>query len=311
MERKKTFPYKRRTKVENSLLKPFFSKYKDLLEVQLRTSINTLNAPSVIKEAMLYSLEAGGKRIRPMLLFATIDAFGDHAEKGLLTAAAVEMIHTYSLIHDDLPSMDNDDLRRGRPTNHKVFGGAIAILAGDALLTYSFQLITDTAESDANAEAKLRLIRELSVSAGAEGMVGGQVADMNGENKDLTIDELEYIHNHKTGKLLAFCAVAGAILAGATDDNIEKFRTFAHHLGLAFQIRDDILDLEGNEEKIGKPVGSDEDNHKSTYPALLTMEGAKQALAKEITLAKTTLRSTGLNTALLEELTDLVANRDH
>jgi geranylgeranyl diphosphate synthase, type II len=311
MERKKIFPYKRRNNVDNSLLTPFFKKYKELLENQLRTSVEHLNAPSVIKEAMLYSLEAGGKRIRPMLLLATIDSFGEKAEKGLLTAAAVEMIHTYSLIHDDLPSMDNDDLRRGRPTNHKVFGDATAILAGDALLTYSFQLVTETAASDADAETKLKLIRELSIAAGAEGMVGGQVADMNGENKALSLEELEYIHNHKTGKLLAFCAVAGAILAGAEDAIVEKFRTFAHHLGLAFQIRDDILDLEGNEETIGKPVGSDEHNHKSTYPALLTMEGAKEALDREIDLAKTLLKETGLKIALLEELTDLVAKRDH
>lgn len=297
--------------MNNSLLTPFFKKYKDLLENQLRASIEGLTAPSVIKEAMLYSLEAGGKRIRPMLLFAVIDAFGDRAEKGLLTAAAVEMIHTYSLIHDDLPSMDNDDLRRGRPTNHKVFGDAFAILAGDALLTYSFQLVAETADSDADAETKLKLIRELSIAAGAEGMVGGQVADMNGENKALSLEELEYIHNHKTGKLLAFCAVAGAIIAGAEDSIVEKFRAFAHHLGLAFQIRDDILDLEGNEETLGKPVGSDEHNHKSTYPSLLTMEGAKEALEKEIASAKGLLKDTGLNTSLLEELTDLVANRDH
>ncbi|RTR35216.1 polyprenyl synthetase family protein [Robertmurraya yapensis] len=309
MERKKTFPFKRRNKVERSLLNSFSHKYKELLEQQLRTSVTEMNAPSIIKEAMLYSLEAGGKRIRPLLLFATVNAFGEQAEKGLMTAAAVEMIHTYSLIHDDLPSMDNDDLRRGRPTNHKVFGDAFAILAGDALLTYGFQLITDSKNVD--AETKIRLIRELAIAAGAEGMVGGQVADMNGENKVLTLEELEYIHNHKTGKLLAFCAVAGAILSGASDDIIEKFRAFALHLGLAFQIRDDILDLEGQEEKLGKPVGSDEHNHKSTYPALLTMDGAKHTLEKEIEAAKSLLKATSVNTQLLEELTDLVATRDH
>ncbi|MEK4147380.1 polyprenyl synthetase family protein [Robertmurraya sp. FSL W8-0741] len=284
-------------------------KHKELLEQQLRTSVMQMKAPEIIKESMLYSLEAGGKRIRPMLLFATIDAFGDKVEKGLLTAAAIEMVHTYSLIHDDLPSMDNDDLRRGRPTNHKVYGDAFAILAGDALLTYSFQLIAETAE--VGAETKLKLIRELSVAAGAEGMVGGQVADISGENRRLTLDELEYIHIHKTGKLLAFSAVAGALLAGAPTAIVEQFRKFAHHLGLAFQIRDDILDLEGNEQKLGKRTGSDTFNHKSTYPALLTMNGAKKALVQEIAKAQGILQETGLNTGLLMELTDLVANRDH
>lgn len=293
------------------LLTPFSNKYKELLEDQLRKSVKRINAPAVIKEAMLYSLEAGGKRIRPLLLFATLDAFKVAPEKGVLTACAVEMIHTYSLIHDDLPSMDNDDLRRGRPTNHKVFGDAFAILAGDALLTYSFQLITETDEEDVDAKTKLQLIRELAIAAGAEGMVGGQVADIEGENKALPLEELEFIHHHKTGDLLAFSAVAGAMIAGAKEATIEQFRTFALHLGLAFQIRDDILDIEGNEEKIGKRIGSDANNHKSTYPSLLTMEGAKEALTKEIALAKQSLRATGLDTTLLEELTDLVATREH
>lgn len=307
MGKSRSFPSKRRSKVE--LLASFMQKHKELLEQQLRTSVMQMKAPEIIKESMLYSLEAGGKRIRPMLLFATIDAFGDKVEKGLLTAAAIEMVHTYSLIHDDLPSMDNDDLRRGRPTNHKVYGDAFAILAGDALLTYSFQLIAETAE--VGAETKLKLIRELSVAAGAEGMVGGQVADISGENRRLTLDELEYIHIHKTGKLLAFSAVAGALLAGAPTAIVEQFRKFAHHLGLAFQIRDDILDLEGNEQKLGKRTGSDTFNHKSTYPALLTMDGAKKALVQEIAKAQGILQETGLNTGLLMELTDLVANRDH
>lgn len=297
--------------MEKSLLTPFSNQYKQLLENQLRVSIDKLNAPQILKESMLYSLEAGGKRIRPLLLFASISAFEEKPEKGLLTAAAIEMIHTYSLVHDDLPSMDNDDLRRGKPTNHKVFGDAVATLAGDALLTYSFQLILDTKSEDVSANTKLELIRELSMAAGAEGMVGGQVADMLGENKQLSLEELEYIHVHKTGKLLEFSVVAGALIAGASKNEIEYFRTFAHHLGLAFQIRDDILDLEGSEEKVGKRIGSDEQNHKSTYPALLTMEGAKEALSRHIELAKEILAKTELKTGLLEEITDLVATRDH
>lgn len=297
--------------MEHSLLESFSDTYKNLLENQLRENIDRMQAPEVIKEAMHYSLKAGGKRIRPLLLFATLDAFKERPEKGLLTACAIEMIHTYSLIHDDLPSMDNDDLRRGRPTNHKVFGEAFAILAGDALLTYSFQLIAETTEADVDANQKLELIRELAIAAGAEGMVGGQVADMEGEDKSLTLEELKYIHYHKTGKLLAYSAVAGAILAGASKETVEKFRAFAHHLGLAFQIRDDILDVEGSEEKIGKRVGSDAYNHKSTYPVLLSMDGAKKALEEEINQALSILKTMDLKTNLLEELTDLVATRDH
>jgi len=297
--------------VEHSLLESFSDTYKNLLENQLRENIDRMQAPEVIKEAMHYSLKAGGKRIRPLLLFATLDAFKERPEKGLLTACAIEMIHTYSLIHDDLPSMDNDDLRRGRPTNHKVFGEAFAILAGDALLTCSFQLIAETTEADVDANQKLELIRELAIAAGAEGMVGGQVADMEGEDKSLTLEELKYIHYHKTGKLLAYSAVAGAILAGASKETVEKFRAFAHHLGLAFQIRDDILDVEGSEEKIGKRVGSDAYNHKSTYPVLLSMDGAKKALEEEINQALSILKTMDLKTNLLEELTDLVATRDH
>ncbi|AIE60675.1 polyprenyl synthetase family protein [Bacillus methanolicus] len=292
-------------------LNAFAKEHKEMLENFLRSSIERLEAPSIIKESMLYSLEAGGKRIRPLLLFATLHAFGKDSKKGLHTAAAIEMIHTYSLIHDDLPSMDNDDFRRGKPTNHKVFGEAFAVLAGDALLTYSFQLICETPEEYAAADIKLKLIRELSKAAGAEGMVGGQVADIEGEGKQLHLTQLEYIHHHKTGKLLAYSVLAGAILARANVEQIKVLSQFAFHLGLAFQIRDDILDLEGQEELIGKPVGSDTNNHKSTYPSILSMEGAKEALTEHIGKAMAYLKSLGLSTSLLEEITELVAKRDH
>ncbi|MFL6517287.1 MAG: polyprenyl synthetase family protein, partial [Bacillus sp. (in: firmicutes)] len=223
----------------------------------------------------------------------------------------IEMIHTYSLIHDDLPSMDNDDLRRGKPTNHKVFGDAIAILAGDALLTYSFEVVGNIPSEFASDATKLKLVIELARAAGTEGMVGGQVADMEGEGKSLTLEELEYIHIHKTGKLLRFSVLAGAIIADASQNQLENLSSFAHHLGLAFQIQDDILDLVGNQQLIGKPVGSDTTNHKSTYPQLLTLKGATEALQKQIKLAKEYLGMTGLNTNLLMEITDLVASRDH
>ncbi|SFA96832.1 MULTISPECIES: polyprenyl synthetase family protein [unclassified Bacillus (in: firmicutes)] len=297
--------------MKETLLVQFSQKYKLLLEEFLRSSVQELETPSILKDAMQYSLEAGGKRIRPLLLFATLKAFGKNPLQGLETAAAIEMIHTYSLIHDDLPSMDDDDLRRGKPTNHKVFGEAMAILAGDALLTYSFQMVGKTSSEHATAETKLQLIMELAKAAGAEGMVGGQVADMNGEGKDLTLTEMEYIHIHKTGKLLAYSVIAGAILSGATKTQLQLLTDYAFHLGLAFQIQDDILDLEGNQEIIGKPVGSDTNNQKSTYPSLLTLDGAKKALNQHITEADQLLKKSGLDIGLLNEITLLIASRDH
>ncbi|WP_413308938.1 polyprenyl synthetase family protein [Bacillus sp. 1P10SD] len=297
--------------METRALETFAQEYKQLLEDELRRLVEKLKAPPIIKESMIYSLEAGGKRIRPLLLFATLDAFGMNPKNGLFAAAAIEMIHTYSLIHDDLPSMDNDDLRRGKPTNHKVFGDAIAILAGDALLTYSFEVISQLPTDVFSAESKLKLVVELAKAAGTEGMVGGQVADMEGEAKSLTLQELEYIHIHKTGKLLGFSVLAGGIMAGANQEQLDHLSGFAHHLGLAFQIQDDILDLVGNQEIIGKPVGSDTTNLKSTYPQLLTLEGARTALKEQIASAKENLDKTGLNTHLLSEITDLVASRDH
>jgi geranylgeranyl diphosphate synthase, type II len=297
--------------LETGLLDAFAYKYKQLLEAELRTLVERLDAPPVIKESMIYSLEAGGKRIRPLLLFATLDAFELDPINGITAASAIEMVHTYSLIHDDLPSMDDDDLRRGKPTNHKVFGEAIAVLAGDALLTYSFEVIGKIPNEYATPATKLSLIIELAKAAGTEGMVGGQVADMDGEERILTLEELEYIHIHKTGKLLGYSVLAGAIMANATSRQIESLSAFAHHLGLAFQIQDDILDLIGNQELIGKPVGSDTTNHKSTYPQLLSLKGAKDALKTQINLSKQNLQRTGLNTNLLMEITDLIASRDH
>jgi len=279
------------------------------IEKELSKYIAALNAPSVIKEAMDYSLQAGGKRIRPILLLSTLHALKQDINRGLATACAVEMIHTYSLIHDDLPAMDNDDLRRGKPTNHKVYGEAIAILAGDGLLTYSFQLIAE--DQQLTPIAKLELMKLLSTAAGAEGMVGGQVADMQGENTTLSIDQLEYIHANKTGKLITFSVMAGAMIGGATQKQLKLFEKYSNHIGIAFQIRDDVLDIEGNQEIIGKPIGSDVTNHKSTYPSLLSLEGAKERLQYHIEQAKEILKQTGLQTDLLSQMTDLIAVRDH
>lgn len=304
--------FRGRNKLTPTDFEQFIATNKKLVESNLPKYIKGLTAPDILKEAMNYSLQAGGKRIRPLLLFATLHGFKKNIELGVQVACAIEMIHTYSLIHDDLPSMDDDDLRRGKPTSHKIFGEANAILAGDALLTYSFQLLAEMNHPDITAKMKVNLINELSKAAGPEGMVGGQVADMEGEGKNLTITELEYIHNHKTGKLLSYSAIAGAILAEASLDQIVKLEKFAQNLGLAFQIRDDILDIEGTEERIGKPVGSDTGNDKITYPSLLTMEGAKDKLTFHIEEAKIILNNLGLdNTDMLSAICDLIASRDH
>jgi geranylgeranyl diphosphate synthase, type II len=283
--------------------------YIEQIEKELSKYIAVLNAPHIIKDAMNYSLQAGGKRIRPILLLATLHALKHDIRKGLAAASAVEMIHTYSLIHDDLPAMDNDDLRRGKPTNHKIFGEAIAILAGDGLLTYSIQIIAD--DNNLQSDEKLKLIKLLAESAGPEGMVGGQVADMQGENTTLSIDQLEYIHANKTGKLITFCVMAGALIGRANAEQHRLFEKYSNHIGIAFQIRDDILDIEGEQDKIGKPIGSDITNHKSTYPSLLSLEGAKERLDYHIHHARETLQKTKLNTELLLQITDLIAMRDH
>lgn len=277
------------------------------LNDELRTYLERLHAPETLKEAMKYSLLAGGKRIRPLLIFATLEAFQKPPSLGLPVACAVEMIHTYSLIHDDLPAMDDDDYRRGKLTNHKVFGEATAILSGDALLTYSFQVLAEAASIP--TERKLQLIAELARAAGPEGMVAGQIADLAAENKQVDLEQLEYIHLHKTGKLLAFCIKAGAILAGADELTIKKMDEFAHHIGLAFQIRDDVLDIIGSTEQMGKRAGSDVSKNKSTYPKLLTLEGAKEKLNDHLDLALEILNQLPLDTRRLKELTELIVHR--
>lgn len=288
-------------------MKKYMDEKLQIFEPYMLGYVNELQAPNELKEAMAYSLKAGGKRIRPMLLFAALETYGKKAEKGLDAACALEMIHTYSLIHDDLPAMDNDDLRRGKPTNHKVFGEATAILAGDALLTYAFEII---ARSNVySPEQAVQLIRMLSVAAGPAGMVGGQAADMEGEKKTLSLAELEYIHHHKTGRLLAFGVMAGALIGGADKAETALLETYARHIGLAFQIRDDILDVEGTEEEIGKPVGSDESNEKSTYPVLLTMDGAKQKLSEELQGAHDAIALLKRPAPLLEAFADVIAKR--
>ncbi|NLP51613.1 polyprenyl synthetase family protein [Bacillus sp. RO1] len=292
-------------------LQTFMKDRKKLVEDALYSYMNSVQAPEVLLESMNYSLKAGGKRLRPLLVLATLKSFGKPEELGIPVACAVEMIHTYSLVHDDLPSMDDDDFRRGKPTNHKMFGEAMAILAGDALLTHSFEVMEDLLNLDVKPMKVVTLMKELAKAAGPRGMVGGQVADMEGEGAQLSLQDLEYIHRNKTGKLLGYSIVAGAILGDATEEQISKLEQFADHLGLAFQIRDDILDIEGDASKIGKPVGSDTLNEKVTYPSLLTMNGAKEKLEYHINEAKQILSDIPLESDLLVQLCDLIAKRDH
>lgn len=297
--------------MKTSSFQSFMKTHKEMMDAELIRRINRLGSPKVLKDAMIYSLQAGGKRIRPLLVFAVLADFGKRTSIGLEAASALEMIHTYSLIHDDLPSMDNDDVRRGKPTNHIVFGEANAILAGDALLTLSFHILSNMEDENISDRQKLEIIREISKSAGPEGMVAGQNADMAAEGTAINLQALEYIHEHKTGKLLKSGVLTGAILAEASEEQVKALSVFSKHLGLAFQIRDDILDIEGTQEMIGKPVGSDYGNNKNTYPALLTLQGAKEKLQEEIHNATRALESLSLEESYLMEITKLVAERNN
>lgn len=264
----------------------------------------------LLGESMRYSLIGGGKRIRPVLALASAEATGGDPQEILPAACALEIIHTYSLIHDDLPAMDNDDYRRGRLANHKVFGEGNAILAGDGLLTYAFQLAAQPLPG-ISPERQLRVIRELAHAAGPEGMVGGQSADLAAEGKQLTLSEIEHIHRLKTGAMLIVSARLGAILAGATEEKVEALTRYAQAIGLAFQIKDDILDIEGDSETLGKPAQSDLRQHKSTYPSLLGLDGAKAELKAKVAEAHAALEPLSDRAAFLHDLADYIAERKH
>ncbi len=227
---------------------------------------------------MKYSISAGGKRIRPVLCLAVCEMLGGDIDDALRLGLAIEQIHTYSLIHDDLPCMDDDDLRRGMPTCHKKFGEANALLAGDGLLTSAFEYLSDLREyKTMSASQVLRAISEIAKAAGCDGMIGGQVVDLECEGKE-NVDEktLNYLHLRKTGALIKISARAGALVANASEEDMDAISEFAENLGLAFQIRDDILDCTGDEKTLGKPIGSDAENGKTTYVSLLGIEGAKE-----------------------------------
>jgi geranylgeranyl diphosphate synthase type II len=265
--------------------------------------------PEQLHRAMRYSLLAGGKRLRPSLTLAAGEALGADTDDLMPAACAIEMIHTYSLIHDDLPAMDNDDLRRGRPTCHKAFGEAVAILAGDALLTQAFRVLSADAPHR-DAERQVRVIREVATAAGTvEALIGGQIADIESEGKTVDASMLEYIHRSKTGAMITGSVVVGGIIAGAGVEQIDKLRGYGQRIGLAFQIADDILDVTSTSEQLGKTPGKDQAANKATYPAIHGI-GASQARARQLVEEAVEIVSAlRLKTHVLEEIARFIIAR--
>ena len=265
--------------------------------------------PPSIHRAMRYSVFAGGKRIRPILCYESAKLFASDPTPAILVGCALEFIHTYSLIHDDLPALDNDDLRRGKATNHKVFGEAIAILAGDALLTLAFQTLANSAIEPAR---RVRVISEIAAAAGTvDGMVGGQVADMEAEKKPADAATLEYIHRSKTAALICGSIVAGAIAGGAGDQDVERLRRFGQQIGWAFQVVDDILDVSESSAALGKTAGKDQAQQKATYPALVGLEKSREIANELETKALRELDCYGQSATRLRQLAQfLVARRN-
>ncbi len=264
--------------------------------------------PEILYQSMRYSLFAGGKRFRPVLTVITAAVFGASPETVLPCACAIEYIHTYSLIHDDLPAIDNDDLRRGLPTNHKKFGEDIAIMAGDALFAEAFSLISRL-QMASDQRKIVDVIREIAAASGPAGMVGGQVVDMASTGKPISLETLRFIHARKTGRLITAAARCGAILAGATDDELETVTRYGKHLGLAFQITDDILDETGSVEELGKTPGQDQTLHKATYPALVGLEESKRLACDETTAAIAVANALGESAHALRGLAEFVIER--
>jgi len=297
-------------------LQKYLTERSQLVDQTLRELLPPVTAePPLIHEAMHYSVFAGGKRLRPILCMASAEALGQDIAKVLPVAGALELIHTYSLIHDDLPAMDNDDYRRGKPTNHKCFGEGIAILAGDALLTVAFEVLSgyalrETEKNPAEGARLLLMINEIAAAAGSMGMIGGQVVDLLSEGKTISGDVLKYIHEKKTGALFRASVRAGAHLAGASQGQLAALTAYSENFGLAFQLTDDILDITGNSAKMGKETGSDLRNQKATYPALYGLEKARSMAAQAIETAKNSLKGLPGDTEPLEELVSYLQERE-
>lgn len=289
-----------------------FNEYKKIAEEHLLDYLPPVDERSItIYNAMKYSLEAGGKRLRPVLVLATCDFCGGDIKDALPYALAMEYIHTYSLIHDDLPCVDNDDLRRGKPTNHVMFGEAMATLAGDGLLNSAFEAMLSDMKNTENTDSLIRKIKAADAignAAGCLGMIAGQVADIEAEGKSISVEHLDYINKNKTGAIIRAAVQAGAYLGGADEDLFNDLTEYAEDLGLAFQIRDDILDITGTVEELGKNVGHDEETNKSTYPAIFGLEESEKRLEEVNNHALKVIEKYD-NAEFYRELVEMMANR--
>jgi len=283
----------------------------ELINNTLEKMIDEKDVPQkTIYTAMRYSLMAGGKRLRPVLALSVCDMLGGNPDDVLPFGCAIEMIHTYSLIHDDLPCMDNDDYRRGRLTNHKVFGEAVAVLAGDALLNYAFEVMTKAAlEDPENVKAKLEAMYIIANASGASGMIGGQIIDLESENKKISPELLHEMHKHKTGALIKASVLSAAAICHASKSVMDSLVRFADMLGLAFQIKDDILDVEGNSELLGKNIGSDASNSKNTFVTLYGLEKSKEMLEDYTEQAIESINAFGEKGSFLKELANYLLER--
>ena len=283
-------------------LENYLKKKRGIVEKALNEYLPPVNKPPLpLHQAMHYSIFAGGKRLRPILAMVSFELSGGTGNAILPAACALELIHTYSLIHDDLPSMDDDDLRRGKPTSHKVFGEGMAILAGDALHALAFELLSKTKNP--------KLISEIAHEIGTYGMVGGQAADLQAEGKKVSISQVNFIHSHKTGALMKASVRAGAILGGATGEKLKSLTSYGEKFGLAFQIIDDILDATGKDEKLGKRTKADQSRAKATYPKVLGVEKSKKMATILLNEAKAELKIFCGDSQILKELADYMVKR--
>jgi geranylgeranyl diphosphate synthase type II len=291
-------------------LKEYLTNKRQLVEQKLDSMVPAINSIPVITEAMRYSLMAGGKRLRPILAIMSCELFEGFEDEVLPFACCIEMIHTYSLIHDDLPAMDNDDLRRGKPTNHKVFGEGFAVLAGDALLNHAFETMTAIIIKNPKPEY-IRSMDIISRASGIYGMIGGQSMDLYYENRDIDLDTLKSMHEKKTGALITASLVVGAVISGADEGDIKNIMEFGNAIGLAFQVADDILDVSGSEKKLGKSINKDVEFHKSNFISFYGLDKSRSIAGELIAEAKQKLERYGSRGYYLLKLSDYIINRDN
>ena len=295
------------------MLKKYLKEKKELVEKTIENYLGEFSYPFQIAEGMRYAVLNGGKRIRPILILMTLDILEKDEKLGLPSGVGLEMIHSYSLVHDDLPALDNDDYRRGKLTTHKKFGEAEGILIGDSLLTHAFNVLTEKNEGLISDKKIVEIVKLTSSYAGINGMIGGQMVDVESEGKKINMETLKYIHKNKTGKLLRLPIEIGCVIGDAPKEIRKKLEEYADLIGLAFQIKDDILDIEGDFEKLGKPVGSDAELEKSTYPSLIGMEESKKYLDEIVEKAKNIIRENFSceRGKLLIELADFIGKREN